>query len=627
MPIAKKSVLPRYRTSHRRSILLSRALLLASLIALFWLSAPLARADEVGNCRSLGSALVEHSCFHSTFGPFSTVEGAIVDGTPAPDVSGVHTEYRVGLGAQGAARRVEYVPKRSGVWVIFTDSPIALRVVDALGKELAPIYRQDGSTGCDALPVARAFPLEAGATYHLHLGPSDTRTTILVIEYFDDFILECGRDQDGDGYGSMIDIVRTVCQPPEGYAANALDCDDTNSAIHPEALELCDGVDSNCNGSPDDVGLTCRVGVGACQRRGVFTCAEQELPAICSATPAAPASETCNLADDDCDGEIDEEHGLCSHPNAPVCVRAGSSAFCGCLLDSDCAGPDSGRICNVIGRQCEDGCRSSPGGNQCPSGFTCQIDATAGSGTCQPLPVDTGVGSKPPPVDKQFDTNGGPDGCACVVAARVTTTGSWGLLITLVALSFRKRSWRRQLWQASVVLLGCGGRIEPNDQAYDSEENDDGKLSAPCSPQLGKPPVAHACSHMTFGSVTAIVGVAAAVPDLPSVSLIHTVYELRALHGEDAFSVGFRPVRGGAHAILTDASSDTVVRALLGGTSLEPKFRGATMGCAAITLGHVFSFTQDADIVLRFENTAAKPIRVFIEHLGTFGEEAWVTSC
>ncbi|MFT6159643.1 MAG: hypothetical protein ACJATT_001222 [Myxococcota bacterium] len=41
----------------------------------------------------------------------------------------------------------------------------------------------------------------------------------------------CGSDRDGDGFDAEFD------------------CDDRNADINPEAIEVCDGVDNNCNGT------------------------------------------------------------------------------------------------------------------------------------------------------------------------------------------------------------------------------------------------------------------------------------------------------------------------------------------------------------------------------------------
>jgi len=61
------------------------------------------------------------------------------------------------------------------------------------------------------------------------------------------------RDADGDGFGDP-QTTRGWCNPdqslPSGYARQADDCDDLDPAIHPEAPELCDEVDRNCDGDP-----------------------------------------------------------------------------------------------------------------------------------------------------------------------------------------------------------------------------------------------------------------------------------------------------------------------------------------------------------------------------------------
>ena len=58
-------------------------------------------------------------------------------------------------------------------------------------------------------------------------------------------------DADGDGYGDPFDGGWT-CVAPDGSAENTLDCDDTDALISPDADEVCDGADNDCNGLVDD---------------------------------------------------------------------------------------------------------------------------------------------------------------------------------------------------------------------------------------------------------------------------------------------------------------------------------------------------------------------------------------
>jgi hypothetical protein len=57
-------------------------------------------------------------------------------------------------------------------------------------------------------------------------------------------------DEDGDGYGDIADT-KQACVPPEGFVDNDEDCDDTQATVHPGAAEIdCeDPTDYNCDGS------------------------------------------------------------------------------------------------------------------------------------------------------------------------------------------------------------------------------------------------------------------------------------------------------------------------------------------------------------------------------------------
>lgn len=65
-------------------------------------------------------------------------------------------------------------------------------------------------------------------------------------------------DRDGDTYGDMNSAALSACNQPFGYATEPVDCDDSDAAVHPGALEICDGADNDCDtlGDEDDPDVT-----------------------------------------------------------------------------------------------------------------------------------------------------------------------------------------------------------------------------------------------------------------------------------------------------------------------------------------------------------------------------------
>ncbi|MCB9779326.1 MAG: lamin tail domain-containing protein [Alphaproteobacteria bacterium] len=61
-------------------------------------------------------------------------------------------------------------------------------------------------------------------------------------------------DADGDGFGDAASDAIGACAVPDGAVDNALDCNDDDDAINPDATEICDDadVDEDCNELADD---------------------------------------------------------------------------------------------------------------------------------------------------------------------------------------------------------------------------------------------------------------------------------------------------------------------------------------------------------------------------------------
>lgn len=57
-------------------------------------------------------------------------------------------------------------------------------------------------------------------------------------------------DADGDTFGNPLATI-AACTKPANYVVNSLDCDDANASINPNAIEVCDGIDNDCDGLID----------------------------------------------------------------------------------------------------------------------------------------------------------------------------------------------------------------------------------------------------------------------------------------------------------------------------------------------------------------------------------------
>ncbi len=112
-------------------------------------------------------------------------------------------------------------------------------------------------------------------------------------------LLEWFLDKDGDGWG-VEEYSILSCDAPEGYVLYAGDCDDSDPAYHPSAEEsdCSDPNDYNCDGSTGYADLD-EDGFAACEE-----CEDMD------ASIFPGADEYCDLEDNDCDGEVDEDDAL-----------------------------------------------------------------------------------------------------------------------------------------------------------------------------------------------------------------------------------------------------------------------------------------------------------------------------
>ena len=300
-------------------------------------------------------------------------------------------------------------------------------------------------------------------------------------------------DLDADGYGDAGTSVQ-ACDQPVGFVADDTDCNDTEVTVFPRNPEVCDGLDNDCNGTPDDgVGTDwyadldvdgygdASISTQACEQPAGYveddTDCDDDQVAVFPGNP-----EVCDGLDNDCDGTPDDGVGTdwyadldvdgygdagtslqaCEQPDGYVeddtdCDDEASSVYPGASeimndgIDQDCDGYD---LIVTVGDTSATGDTGDTGVDDTGTGDTGATASTGETGLVGPT-GDTGAPTTPPtgttdtgaPTtgsttvsttdDSDEPSAGDPDdkgGCGCTSAS----PGPWSLLVPLLALLRRR---------------------------------------------------------------------------------------------------------------------------------------------------------------------------------------------
>ena len=191
-------------------------------------------------------------------------------------------------------------------------------------------------------------------------------------------------DKDGDGFG-LSTTAQCLCAPLGDFdAVKPGDCNDLDDAVHPDAEEICNDKDDNCdkvsdpNDSPgclsrfedvdaDGFGAAGKAAVCVCKALVPFTAQKAGDCDDGSALVFPDAPEVCNGTDDDCDEQTDEDLGgtPCSGANGKCLGQLKCAGAAGLVCDA----PDAQEeVCDGADNDC-DGFADEAGADGCTTLF------------------------------------------------------------------------------------------------------------------------------------------------------------------------------------------------------------------------------------------------------------------
>ena len=244
---------------------------------------------------------------------YDAVADADTDGDGLAE-AGEHSAMLVSVENDGPG---ELGPFRMGVATDDADLTVTkaagtMSAVGRMGLTTAHGFEFDVSPACDT---------DHDATFTATIYDADGNTNESTFTLF----IRCETDADKDGYPW------------------STDCDESRADVHPDADEVCNGRDDNCDtivdtdaidaaswyadgdadgfGDPAAVTVSCTAPTGSVSDN--TDCDDT------SADISPSTIEVCNTADDNCDGEADEG-GVCTVADAPPETKRPADAGCGC---------------------------------------------------------------------------------------------------------------------------------------------------------------------------------------------------------------------------------------------------------------------------------------------------------
>ncbi len=228
-------------------------------------------------------------------------------------------------------------------------------------------------------------------------------------------------DSDQDGFGNPASK-QCLCEAGQGYTATiATDCDDSNKNIHPNGVEICNSLDDDCNGIPDDGSVQgCKTYYEDFDKDGFGT----PFKSLCLCGPYGSYSATqtgdCNdenvnanpAAQEKCDGIDNNCNNKADEKGAEGCTTYymdGDGDGYGITTASQCTCTKEGVYSATLSGDCHDqNSFINPGAQE----ICDNVDNNCGGGTDEGFPDSDGDGIKDC-LDNDVDGDGDVFGSDC----------------------------------------------------------------------------------------------------------------------------------------------------------------------------------------------------------------------
>ncbi len=377
--------------------------------------------NKDNNCNGLGAPVADQS--NATVGTSSSLaswfaQEVIVGATGTFDsvdvwltynVAGTSTQtvqmwiYANGLPGAGGTQ-LDLVSKAvtvsNGAFTKTTFSSSAKPAFTA-GQKIVLVWKASGTSlfiqesSGNAYPAGAAWFNASGLTAaYAQLGGGNTDATFMTHMILNGLTIDEGCDDDGDKYCDS--NLPKIAGPVTVCANGGGDCNDNLAAVNPGAVEACDALDNNCNGTTDeacdaDLDGYCATGktvVGnppVCSK-GTGDCDDSNNQVYPGKTEICDnADNNCNgVTDESCDADLDK---YCSSLKAVVgvplvCVLGGGD----CNDNNASVNPGATEICNGIDDNCAGGtdevCNDNDGDGYCGGIQPVSAYCPKGGGDC-----------------------------------------------------------------------------------------------------------------------------------------------------------------------------------------------------------------------------------------------------